>query len=131
MVSRLDRDFSFFQKALELRSARQQVLASNIANADTPNYKARDFDFSSVLKNALSRNPAYPVLERTDPRHLSGAGASGFNLQYRMPYQSSLDGNTVEMDVERNKYMDNAIRYEGDLTIMTGRIKTMLAAIQG
>lgn len=131
MLSNLDRDFSFFQKALELRSMRQQVLASNIANADTPNFKARDFDFSAALQNALSKNPAYPVLERTDPNHLSGSNASGVKLEYSMPYQSSLDGNTVEMDVERNKYMDNAIRYEADLTVVTGRIKTMLAAIQG
>lgn len=133
MSSRLDRDFSFLQKALDLRGTRQQILASNIANADTPNYKARDFDFSATLKNAISKRPAHPGLEKTDARHLSASGSAGagIKLQYSMPYQTSLDGNTVEMDVERNKYMDNAIRYEADLTIMTSKIKTMLSAIQG
>lgn len=130
MVSRLDESFSFLQQALELRGKRQQVLASNIANADTPNYKERDFDFASALKNATSGSPSN--LELTNPRHMNGSGGSlGVKLQYGNPYQSSLDGNTVEMDVERNKYMDNAIRYEADLTVLTNRIKIMLSAIQG
>ncbi len=130
MISRLDEEFSFFQKAIELRSTRQQVLASNIANADTPNYKARDFDFATALKNAFSRNPG--ALDMTDPRHMQSAGSTGgFKLAYSQPYQASLDNNTVEMDVERNKYMDNAIHYEADLTVLTNGIKTMLSAIQG
>ncbi len=130
MVSRLDESFSFFQKAIDLRGVRQQVLASNIANADTPNYKARDFDFSSELKNAFSRNGG--MLQTTDPHHMQPASnALGVKLKYSMPYQASLDGNTVEMDVERNKYVNNAIRYEADLTVLTNKIKTMLSAITG
>lgn len=130
MVTRLDEAFSFLQKAIELRGGRQQVLASNIANADTPNYKARDFDFAAELKSASSRNTR--MLEMTDPRHMQVAsGSMGVKLQYSMPYQASLDGNTVEMDVERNKYVNNAVRYEADLTVLTGNIKLMLSAIQG
>ena len=130
MISRLDEEFSFYQKALNLRSARQQILASNIVNADTPNYKARDFDFAAAMKNAVSKTAS--SLETTDSRHMqSFAGSSGVKLQYSMPYQSSLDGNTVEMDVERNKYMENSIHYEADLTVLTSRIKTMLSAITG
>ncbi|HQT27419.1 MAG TPA: flagellar basal body rod protein FlgB [Burkholderiales bacterium] len=130
MISRLDEAFSFFQKAIELRGVRQQVLASNIANADTPNYKARDFNFAAELKGAFSRNPG--MLEVTDARHMQPAsGSLGVKLQYSMPYQASLDGNTVEMDVERNKYVDNAVRYEADLTVLTNKIKTMISAIQG
>ncbi|MHB1099066.1 MAG: flagellar basal body rod protein FlgB [Burkholderiales bacterium] len=129
MISRLDEDFSFYQKALKLRGTRQQILASNIANADTPNYKARDFDFASAMKNAVSKTAS--SMEMTDPRHMQSFGSSGVKLQYSMPYQSSLDGNTVEMDVERNKFMDNSIHYEADLTVLTNRIKTMLSALQG
>ena len=130
MVSRLDESFSFLQKALELRGMRQQVLASNIANADTPNYKERDFDFAAAMKNAVSGRSER--LDTTDSRHFQGAsGELGVKLQYGMPYQNSLDGNTVEMDVERNKYVDNAVRYEADLTVLTSRIKVMLSAIQG
>ncbi len=131
MISSLDTAFSFYQKALELRVKRQQVLASNIANADTPNYKARDFDFASALGSALSKSNA-SRLDRTDPRHLqANFGPLGIKLQYEQPYQTGLDSNTVEMDVERNKYMDNAVHYEADLTLLTGKIKTMLAAVQG
>lgn len=130
MISRLDESFSFLQKALELRGMRQQVLASNIANADTPNYKERDFDFAAAMKNAMSKNASN--LELTDPRHMQGSsGELGVKLQYGNPYQSSLDGNTVEMDVERNKYMNNAMRFEADLTVLTNRIKIMISAIQG
>lgn len=130
MISRLDENFSFLQKALELRGMRQQVLASNIANADTPNYKERDFDFAAAMKNAMSKSGS--KLDLTDPRHMQGSsGAFGVKLQYGNPYQSSLDGNTVEMDVERNKYMDNAVHYEADLTVLTSRIKIMVTAITG
>jgi len=129
MISRLDEEFSFYQKALNLRSARQQILASNIVNADTPNYKARDFDFAAAMQNAVSKTAS--SLETTDSRHMQGGGASGVKLQYSMPYQSSLDGNTVEMDVERNKYMENSVHYEADLTVLTSRIKIMLSAITG
>ena len=129
MISRLDEEFSFYQKALNLRSERQQILASNIVNADTPNYKARDFDFAAAMKNAVSKTAS--SLEMTDSRHMQSLGSSGAKLQYSMPYQSSLDGNTVEMDVERNKYMENSVHYEADLTVLTSRIKTMLSAITG
>ncbi len=129
MISRLDEEFSFYQKALNLRSERQQILASNIVNADTPNYKARDFDFAAAMKNAVSKTAS--SLEMTDSRHMQSLGSSGLKLQYSMPYHSSLDGNTVEMDVERNKYMENSIHYEADLTVLTSRIKTMLSAITG
>ncbi|NNM81373.1 MAG: flagellar basal body rod protein FlgB [Burkholderiales bacterium] len=132
MISRLDREFEFYQQALQLRSARQQVLASNIANADTPNYKARDFDFAKALQGVLSGNATSAELAKTDPRHLSVPSVfPGVKLQYSNPYQSSLDNNTVEMDVERNKYMDNSIRFEADLTATTSKIKVMLSAIQG
>lgn len=145
MVQKLDSMFGFAQQALALRAQRQQVLASNIANADTPNYKAKDIDFASALRVAAGASGApaspsvpAPVLARTDIAHLSGtAGASGAGAaggqdgtKYRVPTQSSLDGNTVEMDYERAQFADNALHYEADLTVVNAQIHAMLAAIQ-
>ena len=133
MVSKIDDAFSFQQQALGLRAHRQQVLASNIANADTPNYKARDFDFSAALKDAMAgRNGGNLPLASTSGRHLQGTADSGpARLMYRKETQSSVDGNTVDMDVERAQFAENAIQYEAGITFISGRIKTLLSAIQG
>jgi flagellar basal-body rod protein FlgB len=133
MTSKLDDVLKFHQTALNLRAYRQQLLASNIANADTPNFKARDIDFSSALQSALSSRPGNSGLTTTSPRHL-GAGAdnpAGVQVLYRTPHQPSMDGNTVDMDVERTQFAENAIHYEANLTFISAQLKTMLAAIQG
>ncbi len=134
MIDKLDSSLRFHQEALNLRAARQEVLSANIAHADTPNYKARDIDFNARLTQALERGrPAQSLaLAGTSTRHLAGgvtAGATA-DLLYRTPTQSSIDGNTVEMDVERVHFADNSLRYEMNLTVVSGRIKSMLAAIQ-
>ncbi|NMM36053.1 MAG: flagellar basal body rod protein FlgB [Glaciimonas sp.] len=134
MVNRLDNYLSFNEASLNLRAQRQQLLASNIANADTPNYQARDIEFSSALKNALSRSGESAVgLSKTDVAHLSGKadGLGGVPLLYRPVQQGSIDGNTVDMDVERTQFADNAIRYEAGLTMISAQIKKMLTVIQG
>jgi flagellar basal-body rod protein FlgB len=133
VVSKLDNAFSFQQQALSLRANRQQVLAGNIANADTPNYKARDFDFSTALKDAVAgRNGGNLVLSSTSGRHLQGSGDSGpAKLLYRQESQSSVDGNTVNMDVERAQFAENAIQYEASVTFISSQIKTLMSAIQG
>ncbi|HAT30321.1 MAG TPA: flagellar basal body rod protein FlgB [Janthinobacterium sp.] len=138
MLGKLDDYLRFNEAALNLRSQRQQLLSSNIANADTPNFKARDVDFASALQNAVGRAagaPAAPALATTSPGHLAGnsAGtlADGTPLLYRTPAQGAVDGNTVDMDVERNQFADNAIRYEAGITLINAQIKGMMAAIQG
>lgn len=136
MVGKLDEAMQFHQTALRLRAERQQVLASNIANADTPNYKARDVDFNSALKQALSAPAAVPgTLVTTSPKHLAGTSAGttagGAPLLYRTASQGSVDGNTVDMDVERTQFADNALRYEAGVTFAAGELKKLLAAIQG
>lgn len=133
MTGKLDDALRFHQTALNLRAYRQQLLAGNIANADTPNFKARDIDFSSALQGALSSRSGNSGLTRTSPRHLgsSAENPAGAQVLYRTPHQPSLDGNTVDMDVERAQFADNAIRYEASLAFISGRIKTMLTAIQG
>jgi len=135
MVSKLDDYFSLHQAALNLRAQRQQLLASNIANADTPNYKARDIDFNTALQAAMQQraNPA-PALSGADPRHQQSSALSLIlepPLQYRTTVQGAVDGNTVDMDTERNQFADNALRYEAMLTLTSSDAKTMLQAIQG
>jgi flagellar basal-body rod protein FlgB len=133
MTSKLDQAFSFQQQALGLRAQRQQVLAANIANSDTPNYKARDFDFSATLRDAIAgRSEGALALTTTSERHLPGSGAADqVRLMYRREMQSSVDGNTVDMDVERAQFSENSTYYEAGLTFITGRVKSMLSAIQG
>jgi flagellar basal-body rod protein FlgB len=135
MLDKLDSSLRFNQEALNLRARRQEVLASNIANADTPNFKARDIDFNSALSKAVERTRASGAMTMTgtSPRHLAGSPTSAGDdpdLLFRMPAQSSIDGNTVEMDVERVNFADNAMRYEMNLTLISARIKGMLSAIQ-
>ena len=139
-MGKLDEALRFQETALSLRAQRQQVLASNIANADTPNYKARDIDFNSALTQAMShiapQGAAGPAgLARTAPAHLAGSAPgqtmNGVPLLYRGVHQGSVDGNTVDMDAERNQFTDNALRYEASITLIGAQIKNLLAAIQG
>lgn len=137
MTNSLDDLFRFHQQALSLRAERQQVLASNIANADTPNYKARDFDFAAALREATGGASARPSpLKLTSAAHFSGTAstertASGVDLKYRSVQQGAVDGNSVDMDAERAQFADNAVHYQASLTVLTHEIKMMLAAIQG
>ena len=138
MLGKLDEYMRFNEAALSLRSQRQTVLASNIANADTPNYKARDVDFGSALKAAMDKaSPgAGATLKTTAAKHYAGPPqdgttmADGTPLLYRGVVQGAVDGNTVDMDVERNQFADNALRYEAGVTMINAQIKSMMAAIQ-
>jgi flagellar basal-body rod protein FlgB len=133
VVSKIDNALAFQEKALGLRAFRQQTLAGNIANADTPNYLARDFDFSTALKEAVSgREGGSLKMATTDSQHLSGgANAGPVRLMYSTPSQSSVDGNTVDMDAERGKFAENAINYEASMSFISHQIKMLLAATQG
>ena len=138
MIGKLDDYLRFNETALSLRAQRQELLASNIANADTPNYKARDIDFASALQGVLARTtPPAGVLNATAANHLGGASQrgdvlpNGTPVQYRTPAQGSVDGNTVDMDVERNQFADNALRYEAGITMINMQIRGLMAAIQG
>lgn len=121
-------NLAVFSKALSLRAQRQQVLASNIANADTPNYKARDFDFRMAMQQAAGISGT--ALAQTSARHLDGGqAAAGANLQYRRETQSAVDGNTVDMDVERAQITDNAMQYEVLTTLISNQLQSMRAAL--
>lgn len=133
MINKLDNAFNFHQTALNIRAARQELLSSNVANANTPNFKARDIEFSSVLNNALSSGPSQSGLTTTSSRHIGSVAESMISSQtgYRVPLQPSADGNTVDMDMERTQFSNNSIKYDASLTFMSGQIRGLLSAIQG
>lgn len=113
-----DKVFGLHGKALELRSQRLNLLASNIANASTPGYKARDIDFEAALKDATQQG-----------KSISTAGES--HLGYRIPIQPSLDGNTVELSTEQTIFSENAVKYRTTLSFLEGRINTITRALKG
>lgn len=134
MIDRIDSNMDLQRKALSLRAYRQELLASNIANGDTPNYKARDIDFKAALAGAMSTsgNDA-TALQVTNPNHQSGQGTGpyGAQLKYRTEYQGAVDGNTVNMDVERAAFTENSVHLEALLTFVRNSFKDMQTAIQG
>jgi flagellar basal-body rod protein FlgB len=133
-IDRMTATLDFQAAALSLQAQRAKVLASNIANADTPNYQAKDFDFSAALTQAMQAASQSPnELARTNPAHLpqTGAAAQEPALQYRQPLQAALDGNTVDLDTERAAFAENSLRYEASVRFLNGQIKTMLTAING
>ncbi|MET0370787.1 MAG: flagellar basal body rod protein FlgB [Sphingobium sp.] len=110
--------FGIHGKALALRSQRLSLLASNIANASTPGYKARDIDFEAALKEATSK--ATSVGKAVDD-----------SMGYRVPLQPSLDGNTVELSTEQTLFAENAVKYRTTLAFLEGRINTITRALKG
>lgn len=134
MLDRISQDLRFFQESLSVRAQRQEVLAANIANADTPNFKARDIDFKAALEGAMGdrMRVADTRLALTSARHIPAQAFSPdpASLLYRQPVQPSMDGNTVEMDQERVQFADNTLHYQSTVSFVSGRIRTMLSAIQ-
>ncbi len=130
-MPRLTDAIDFQAQALVLRSERQRLLASNIANADTPGYVARDMDFARALREATGQAGAAPMAA-TQARHLNpAAGARAEpNLLYATPSQTNLDRNTVDMDRERASFADNAVKYEATLRFINSSIRTMLDAMK-
>jgi flagellar basal-body rod protein FlgB len=133
MIDRFSQDLGFFQQSLGLRAQRQEVLSANIANADTPNYKSRDFDFRAAMEGAMGASLNLPAvnLALTSTRHIPAQGPTQptVDLLYRNPYQASLDGNTVDMDAERVRFADNTMHYQSTSVVLTAKIKDMLQAI--
>ena len=149
MTNRLD----FHGNALLLRAERQRAIASNIANADTPGYVSRDFDFAKTLREATESSASKVIkgmasegtgpavsTATSDPRHFrattTGSGSASTlsgpsKLGYAVQTQPALDNNSVDLDRERANFVDNAVRYEATLRFINGSAKTMLSAIQG
>lgn len=130
-MNRID-PLDFQAQALTLRAERQRVIASNIANADTPGYLARDFKFADALQAATGGAQQAASLAQTTSGHLPGLeGSGGPSLLYRQPDQMSLDGNSVEMDRERANFADNSVRYEATLRFINDHVRKVLSAISG
>ena len=128
----LDKAMGIYESALYVRAKRSSVLASNLANSDTPNYKARDIDFKSVLRNAVGVTSAASVTT-TDRKHIipGGNSAKTAELLYRHPHQASIDGNTVDAQVEKTKFAENAMMYQTTLNFLTGKFKNLTSSIKG
>lgn len=124
--------FNLHEQALYLQARRTELLSSNLANAETPHYKAKDFDFNASLLAAV-RNPlGNKPLTETSSKHIQPKKSDyRFETLFRMPYQASLDGNTVESQVEMSAFNDNAIRYMASLRFLNGKISTLMSAIRG
>ena len=134
MPINIDRALGIHAQALLLRGRRTEVLAANLANADTPNYKARDIDFAATL-NEIRNNSGgeSPRVGVTHAKHMSPHAPSGpaFELLYRTPQQPSIDGNTVDAQREHAEFMKNAVQYQASLSFLGGRLRTLLTAIRG
>ena len=132
MAISFDNALGIHDDALLVRGRRAEVLANNIANADTPNYLARDIDFKSVLAGVSSEEPTLPMT-RTDSGHTQGFlnPDTAADLMYRIPSQAAVDGNTVEVQEEMASYTENALAYQSSFTFLDKKFKGLTAAIKG
>ena len=129
MAINFDTALGIHEQALLIRKRRTEVLSSNVANADTPNYKAQDIDFRAALKNAGV--PAVQ-LEATQQGHITtNRSIANDHLQFRVPDQPSLDGNTVDMQLEKAAVAENNVRYQATLSFLTRRFSGMVNAFKG
>lgn len=133
MAINFDTALGVHPQALLLREKRGEILAANLANADTPDYKARDLDFKSVLSQSMQSDAIKDTrLQVTDQGHLPGIHTLlGADLLYRNPQQASLDGNTVEAHIEQSKYAENSVQYEASLNFLKGSFADLMTAIKG
>lgn len=134
MVLNLDNVLGIHPQALILRARRTEVLSANIANADTPNYKARDVDFRAVLAESESElTSSANRLERTNSRHLAldPFDPMGGAVKFRVPTQPALDGNTVDVNVENTKFSENAVHYMASLQFLGRRVQGIISALKG
>lgn len=129
-MTRLDDTLRFHETALRIRSQRQEHIASNIANADTPNYKPKDIDFAQAMQAALGGSGS-GGLAKTSAAHLSSAGHKTAGSVQASSAQVSRDGNAVNLDQERGAFIDNALRYEAGVSMVNGRLKSLMSVIQG
>ena len=134
MAATLQNPLGIHEQALLVRERRAELLAQNLANTDTPGYKARDMDFRSVLAAAAGQREA-GTLRTTRVHHIAAGagvdGAGGVDALYRVPTQPSIDGNTVEMETERGAFLDNSLRYQASLQFLGNRLRTLITALKG
>ena len=133
-MNTLDNYFGLNAQSILARSKRAEILASNIINADTPNYKAKDLDFNNILnsnKNVFSIKPV--SVNTTHTEHITENKSNPFSSQtkFRIPEHSSLDGNTVDAHVEKSKFAENAVRYQISLSMLNNKIQGLISTLRG
>ena len=139
MAINFDQALGIHEQALKVRTARAEMIANNLANSDTPNYKSRDIDFRQALKTAQENNSTDGKLKlhTTNSQHhnvnsaADFAGKSEFESLYRTPMQPSIDGNTVDEHVEHAEFMENALAFQASFTFLNSRFKGINSAIRG
>ena len=133
MAISFDSALGIHEKAMQVRIKRSEVLANNLANADTPNFKARDIDFRSVLKNQSGMQMSQPAMRSTHERHMSTSSAMSpsVDLKYRNPLQPSLDGNTVEEQSEMSRFSKNALDFQASFQFLNAKFTGMKNALKG
>lgn len=136
MAINFDSYLGAFEDALILRSKRSEILASNVANADTPGYKAKDIDFKSAMSNAMGTGSEFKKdslkMSATDTSHFQlNQNTLSSDVMYRNPYQPSLDGNTVDGGIEKTEFTKNSIHYTATLRFLTGKFQSLNKAIKG
>ncbi len=140
-MNALDAAFRFHETALKIGGQRQQVIASNMANADTPQFKASDVNFADALARATGETGASKTVSRvtmaaTHAGHIDGGAGQGSvvlstaDLKQKTETQNAIDGNTVDLDAERAAFADNTVRYEASFSFLNHQIKTLMSAIQ-
>ena len=132
MAINFDRALGVHESALRVRSHRASVLANNLANADTPGYKAKDIDFKGVLSGQVALSSTKNSLQTTHSQHMRGVSSEGeYNTLYRIPQQPSIDGNTVEEQIENAEYMKNNLAFQASFTFLNSKFKGLVRAIKG
>ena len=128
MTDSIKQQFLLYINALRIRNRKNEILASNIANAATPNFKARDMDFEVELARALSVGP----MKTSNNSHITLASKNlPGKVQYRKPLHPSMDGNTVELAVEQTEFAENAMRYQTTLNFINSKLSGLISAIRG
>lgn len=133
-MNTLDNYFGLNAQSMLVRSKRAEILASNIINADTPNYKSKDIDFNEVLNANIVKTSNKPVsINMTHNAHIGIDNGNNFSLQtkFRIPEHSSLDGNTVDAHVEKSKFAENSVRYQISLSMLNNKIQGLISTLRG
>lgn len=132
MTINFDRALGIHEQALQVRTKRAAVLANNLANADTPGFKARDIDFKGILRGEAELASTRSAMNTTDDQHFNGQTiTSDADQLYRTPQQPSIDGNTVEEQVEHAAYMENSLAFQTSFTILNSKFRGLMTAIRG
>jgi flagellar basal-body rod protein FlgB len=133
MAISFDKALGLHEKALGFRAQRAEVLANNIANADTPHYKARDLEFSAVLEAQHAKGQGGITAALTSDRHIAAQGMeiADPSLRFRTPHHASIDQNTVDLQIEQASYAQNAVDFQASFTLLNSKFRGLMSALRG